>query len=81
MSKKTNSNIELKKFYGKTERPGEYPYTHGIYPNMYADRLWTMSYFYDWEDFEPSGQSKSYKFFQTRPGLWSAATIRSKFPI
>jgi len=23
-------------------RPGEYPYTRGIYPGMYRDRLWTM---------------------------------------
>ena len=44
MTKKTNSNIELKKFYGKNpdQQPGVYPYKHGIYPNMYIDRLWTM---------------------------------------
>ena len=24
------------------EQPGEYPFTHGIYPNMYTGRLWTM---------------------------------------
>ena len=23
-------------------RPGEYPYTRGVYPNMYRGRLWTM---------------------------------------
>ena len=42
--KKTNSNIKLKKFYGDKKKgvPGEYPYLHGIYPNMYIDRLWTM---------------------------------------
>ncbi len=42
--KKTNSNINLKKFYGNPEKgsPGKYPYKHGIYPNMYTDRLWTM---------------------------------------
>ncbi|MCX6832452.1 MAG: methylmalonyl-CoA mutase family protein, partial [candidate division Zixibacteria bacterium] len=22
--------------------PGEFPYTRGIYPGMYTDRLWTM---------------------------------------
>ena len=22
--------------------PGEFPYTRGIYPNMYRGRLWTM---------------------------------------
>ena len=42
--KKTNSNINLKKFYGNPKKgsPGKYPYKHGIYPNMYTDRLWTM---------------------------------------
>ena len=42
--KKTNSNIKLKKFYGNKENssPGQYPYLHGVYPNMYIDKLWTM---------------------------------------
>ena len=42
--KKTNSNIKLKKFYGKNqkEQPGKFPYTSGVYPNMYIDKLWTM---------------------------------------
>ena len=33
-----------KKFYGNKNNglPGEYPFTHGIYENMYRDRLWTM---------------------------------------
>jgi methylmalonyl-CoA mutase N-terminal domain/subunit len=25
--------------------PGEFPYTRGIYPNMYQGRLWTMRQF------------------------------------
>lgn len=25
-----------------TEKPGQFPFTRGIYPNMYKDRLWTM---------------------------------------
>ncbi len=25
-----------------SDRPGEYPYTRGIYPTMYRNRLWTM---------------------------------------
>ena len=42
--KKNNSDISVKKFYGnkKTKQPGEYPYKHGIYSNMYRERLWTM---------------------------------------
>ena len=26
----------------KLGRPGEYPFTRGIYPRMYLERLWTM---------------------------------------
>tara|TARA_A100001015_G_scaffold313388_1_gene420526 strand:+ start:1176 stop:1538 length:363 start_codon:yes stop_codon:yes gene_type:complete len=26
----------------KDEKPGDYPYTRGIYSNMYKDKFWTM---------------------------------------
>ncbi len=48
----TDSGIEIKRLYeeddvapGLPERlgePGDYPYTRGIHPGMYRDRLWTM---------------------------------------
>jgi methylmalonyl-CoA mutase, N-terminal domain len=48
----TDSGIEIKRLYeeddvkpGLPERlgePGEYPFTRGIHPGMYRDRLWTM---------------------------------------
>jgi methylmalonyl-CoA mutase, N-terminal domain len=48
----TDSGVEIKRLYeeddvkpGLQERlgePGEYPYTRGIHPGMYRDRLWTM---------------------------------------
>ncbi|QKR00525.1 methylmalonyl-CoA mutase [Metallosphaera tengchongensis] len=48
----TPSNIEVKALYtpldvkGEYEErigfPGEYPYTRGIYPNMYRGRIWTI---------------------------------------
>ncbi len=48
----TDSGIEVKRLYdsddvrpGLQERlgePGEYPFTRGIHPGMYRDRLWTM---------------------------------------
>ena len=28
--------------------PGEYPYTRGIYPAMYRERLWTMRLYSGW---------------------------------
>src|SRR4051812_6852869 len=45
---KTTSEIHLKAFYRPEDAssdhslPGEYPFTRGIYPNMYRGRLWTM---------------------------------------
>jgi methylmalonyl-CoA mutase, N-terminal domain len=45
---KTLSGIEVKRFYSPgeshalQEEPGKYPYTRGIYPEMYRRRLWTV---------------------------------------
>src|ERR671938_1686747 len=51
---KTDSNIPVKRAYKKRdllkfnnkmhddEEPGKFPYTRGLYPNMYRERLWTM---------------------------------------
>ena len=38
---KTTSDILLESYYGKT-KPGEYPFSSGIYPKMYQEKLWTM---------------------------------------
>ena len=53
--KATQSHIEVKPYYtpgdcGKFSydedlgNPGEYPFTRGLYPNMYRDRLWLKSF-------------------------------------
>ena len=51
MTSKTDSDIPVKRLYKNKdlikfqrvdEEPGRPPYTRGIYPNMYRDRLWTM---------------------------------------
>ena len=48
---KTDSGIPVKRIFSskdladktfETEDAGEYPYTRGLYPNMYRERLWTM---------------------------------------
>ena len=49
---KTDSNIPVKRTYRKKdlakydgrhdEEPGKYPFTRGLYPNMYRERVWTM---------------------------------------
>jgi methylmalonyl-CoA mutase N-terminal domain/subunit len=50
--KTTDSGIPVKTVYSARDvsaewtrtvgKPGEFPYTRGIYPSMYRDRLWTM---------------------------------------
>lgn len=50
--KTTDSGIPVKTSYNQADvssawrrglgKPGEFPYTRGIYPSMYRDRLWTM---------------------------------------
>jgi methylmalonyl-CoA mutase, N-terminal domain len=49
---RTISDVPLKTVYGPDDVagldlpwPGEYPYTRGIHPNGYRDRLWTMRQF------------------------------------
>ena len=45
---KTLSGIDVMRVYsgedspGLKEEPGKYPYTRGIYPEMYRRRLWTI---------------------------------------
>jgi methylmalonyl-CoA mutase N-terminal domain/subunit len=43
----TYSGIEVDPVYGPdgAERPGQYPYTRGPYPDMYRSKLWTMRMF------------------------------------
>ena len=42
----TDSNFEVDRIYhgpdGAAGESGKYPYTRGIHPGMYRDRLWTM---------------------------------------
>ncbi len=39
------SGIPLDSFYGDELRPGEYPYTRGLYSTGYRSKLWTMRMF------------------------------------
>ena len=41
----TMSGIPVDAVYGGGPLPGEFPYTRGIHPGMYRDRLWTMRMF------------------------------------
>ena len=69
--KKTNSNIKLKKFYGDKSKgqPGKYPYLHGIYPNMYIDKLWTMRQYSGFSSTKESNKRYHYLLNQGVKGL------------
>ena len=43
----TYSGLPTAPVYGPAdaERPGTYPYTRGLYPEMYRSKLWTMRMF------------------------------------
>ena len=69
MTKKTNSNIKLKKFYGPETTPGEFPYTSGIYPDMYRQRLWTMRQYSGFSSAKESNERYQYLLEQGVKGL------------
>ena len=51
------------------EQPGEYPFTHGIYPNMYTGRLWTMRQYAGFASAEESNKRYHYLLEQGVMGL------------
>lgn len=63
---KTSSGISVARVYGAgssaadASLPGEFPFTRGIQPGMYRDRLWTMRQYAGLGDAEES--NRRYKF-------------------
>ena len=53
----------------KPERPGEFPYTRGIYPDGYRGRLWTMRQYAGFGDAEESNRRYRYLLSQGTTGL------------
>ncbi len=64
----TQSNIELKAYYNKDDirhlsydedlgDPGKYPFTRGLYPEMYRDRLWLKSFIVSYSTPEETNES------------------------
>ena len=49
--------------------PGEFPFTRGIYPGMYRDRLWTMRQYAGFGDARQSNQRYRYLLSQGVSGL------------
>ena len=71
MNKKTNSNIPLEVSYGPKEEnnPGEFPFTNGIYPEMYRKRLWTMRQYSGFSSAKESNKRYKYLLSQGVMGL------------
>ena len=77
---RTLSDVPLKTVYGPQDTanldlardlppPGEYPYTRGIHPNGYRDRLWTMRQFAGFGNAEQTNERYHFLLSQGQMGL------------
>jgi len=70
----TTSGIRLPPSFGPDGRdlpppPGEYPFTRGLYPDMYRRRLWTMRQYAGYSDAAESNRRYRYLLEQGTTGL------------
>jgi methylmalonyl-CoA mutase N-terminal domain/subunit len=60
----TDSGIVIKQLYNEplamNELPGEFPYTRGVHPAMYRDKLWTMRQYAGFSTAEESNKRYHY---------------------
>ncbi|GAC1387583.1 MAG: methylmalonyl-CoA mutase family protein [Vulcanimicrobiaceae bacterium] len=77
---RTLSDLPLKNLYGPQDTahlnladdlgyPGVYPYTRGIHPNMYRDRLWTMRQFAGFGNAKQTNERYHFLLSQGQHGL------------
>ncbi|HLJ74792.1 MAG TPA: methylmalonyl-CoA mutase family protein, partial [Thermoanaerobaculia bacterium] len=77
---RTISDLPLKTIYGPEDvadldlaadlaYPGIYPYTRGIHPNMYRDRLWTMRQFAGFGNAKQTNERYHFLLSQGQHGL------------
>jgi methylmalonyl-CoA mutase, N-terminal domain len=77
---RTLSDVPLKTVYGPEDTanldlerdlpaPGDYPYTRGIHPNGYRDRLWTMRQFAGFGNAEQTNERYHFLLSQGQMGL------------
>ena len=68
--KKNSSDIPIEVFYSKEQnKPGEYPFKHGIYPKMYRHKLWTMRQYSGFSTAKESNKRYHYLLKQGVSGL------------
>src|SRR5215218_2361543 len=58
-------------------RPGEYPFTRGVYPSMYRGRLWTMRQFAGFGTAEETNERFRYLLDHGQTGLSTAFDMPS----
>jgi methylmalonyl-CoA mutase N-terminal domain/subunit len=63
------SNTELPNYEKDLNSPGDFPYTRGIYANMYRGRLWTMRQYAGYATAEESNARYKYLLAQGTTGL------------
>jgi methylmalonyl-CoA mutase N-terminal domain/subunit len=75
---KTDAGISLKTFYtaqdlpanfNAEEQPGEYPYTRGLFADMYRSKLWTVRQYGGYATAEESNARYRYLIAQGQTGL------------
>lgn len=76
----TSSQIEIKKVYSEQDiagfdpyrhlgKPGQYPFTRGIYPTMYRGKMWTMRQYAGYGTAEESNKRYRFLLSQGQTGL------------
>ena len=70
----TDSGIEIQPIYQNSvelnfELPGEFPFTRGVHPTMYLDKLWTMRQYAGFSTAEESNKRYHYLLSQGTSGL------------
>jgi methylmalonyl-CoA mutase, N-terminal domain len=79
----TTSGIEIKELYTKEDlkdfkedeklgKPGEFPFTRGIYPNMYRGKLWTMRQYAGYGSAEETNERFKFLISEGQTGLSTA---------
>lgn len=63
------NNIEAVEYERDLGRPGEFPFTRGVRPNMYRGRLWTMRQYAGFATAEESNARYKYLLSQGTTGL------------
>ena len=68
----TPDDVAGKTYEERLGKPGEYPFTRGVYPTMYRGRLWTMRMFAGFGRPEDTNERFKYLLAQGQTGLSTA---------